>query len=215
MRSKTKRLMEENNRDEKALSPEAQSLLTDLVVYLRGASVSLWQQEQVRRDITRMLLDAQARGESARSVIGEDPKAFCDSVLEELSPLPRPQRAAALVRDGLLAASVLVGLWILLGIVEGLLGAGSWPGLTLRWGQLLSGVGILLTAFWLVQWICRNSFESPEKKGPWLLLFVAFFALLCLGVFLRRPLAVLPLPAALGVLAGLLLAYKLLDSRLD
>ena len=215
MRNKTKRLMEENNRAEKALNPEAQRLLTDLVVYLRGACVGLWEQEQVRRDITRMLLDAQARGESAQSVIGEDPKAFCDSVLEELPSLSRPKRAAALVRDSLLAALILVGLWILFSMVEGLLGAGSWPGLTLRWGQLLSGAGILLTAFWLVQWICRNSFETPEKKGPWLLLFVVFFALLCLGVFLRRPLAVLPLPAALGLLAALFVAYKLLDSRLD
>ena len=47
------------------------------------------------------------------------------------------------------------------------------------------------------------------------MLFVVFFALLCLGVFLRRPLAVLPLPAALGLLAALFVAYKLLDSRLD
>ena len=50
--------MEENNQAEKALSQEGQKLLTDLVVYLRGSRASMWEQEQVRRDITQMLLDA-------------------------------------------------------------------------------------------------------------------------------------------------------------
>ena len=66
MRKQTKLLLEENNRLEEALQPEARSLLTDVVVYLRGSRVSTWEQEQVRRDVTRMLLDAQARGEDAR-----------------------------------------------------------------------------------------------------------------------------------------------------
>ena len=84
MRKQTKLLLEENNRLEEALQPEARSLLTDVVVYLRGSRVSTWEQEQVRRDVTRMLLDAQARGEDAREVIGPDPRAFCDSVIEAL-----------------------------------------------------------------------------------------------------------------------------------
>lgn len=94
MRKQTKLLLEENNRLEEALQPEARSLLTDVVVYLRGSRVSTWKQEQVRRDVTRMLLDAQARGEDAREVIGPDPRAFCDSVIEALPPMP-PCRAPA------------------------------------------------------------------------------------------------------------------------
>ena len=53
MRNKTKQLLEENNQAEKALSQEGQKILTDLVVYLRGSRASVWEQEQVRRDITR------------------------------------------------------------------------------------------------------------------------------------------------------------------
>ncbi len=81
MKNKTKQLLEENNQAEKALSQEGQKLLTDLVVYLRGSRASVWEQEQVRRDITQMLLDAEKRGEKVESVIGPDPKSFCDEVI--------------------------------------------------------------------------------------------------------------------------------------
>ena len=74
MRKKTKLLLEENNRAEEALSEKGQELLTDIVVYLRGSRISTWEQEQVRRDITQMLRDAETRGEQAESVIGPDPK---------------------------------------------------------------------------------------------------------------------------------------------
>ena len=81
MRKKTKLLLEENNQAEAALNEQGKKLLTDIVVYLRGSRITTWEQEQVRRDITQMLLDAQARGEQAEAVIGPDPKEFCDSIL--------------------------------------------------------------------------------------------------------------------------------------
>ena len=64
MRRKTKLLLQENNRAEEALSAKGRELLTDIVVYLRGSRVSTWEQELVRRDITEMLLDAEARADA-------------------------------------------------------------------------------------------------------------------------------------------------------
>ena len=215
MRKKTKLLLEENNRWEEGLSPQGRELLTDLVVYLRGSRVSTLEQEQVRRDITRMLLDAEARGEEAGTVIGPDPKAFCDSVIGALPPMPRWERLLCALRDVLLAAVVLTAIWLVFGTAEGLLGAGSWPELTLTLGQLLSGAGILLTAWGVVFWICRDAFAAGQRKGVWAVLFLVIFALLCLGIFLRQPLAAVPLPGAAALLAALFLVYKLLDARLD
>lgn len=215
MRKRTKLLLEENNQAEKAMNAKSQELLTDIVVYLRGSRISTWEQERVRRDITQMLLDAQARGEQAETVIGPDPKEFCDSIIAELPPLPRWESLLCMFRDGLLAAAVLTALWFGFGILEGLLGAGSWPELTLTIGQLLSGAGILLTACGVVYWICRRSFSAGKKRGPWVLLFLALFAVLCAGVFLRQPVATLPVPAAGCMVIGLFVVYKLLDTRLD
>lgn len=215
MRKKTKLLLEENNRAEEVLSAEGQELLTDIVVYLRGSRVSTWEQEQVRRDIMQMLRDAEARGERAESVIGPDTKEFCDNILAELPPMPRWESLLCTLRDGLLATAILAAIWLGFGVLEGLLGAGSWPALTLTIGQLISGAGILLTACGVVYWICRRPFSIVQKKGPWVVLFLVLFAVLCAGIFLRQPVAVLPVPAAVATVVGLFAVYKLMDLRLD
>lgn len=215
MRRKTKLLLQENNRAEEALSAKGRELLTDIVVYLRGSRVSTWEQELVRRDITEMLLDAEARGDDAAAVIGPDPKEFCDEIIRALPPMPRWESLLCALRDGLLSAAVLMAIWLVSEALKVLLGAGSWPELTLTLGQLLSGAGILLTAFGVVYWICRRSFSVGEKKGPWVLLFLIVFALLCMGIFLRQPVAVLSFPAAACIAAATFLVYKLMDARLD
>ena len=84
MKPATKQLLEENNRRAEDLSPETQQVFTNLVCYLRGTSVPMEQQEQVRQDILNMLLEGEARGQSAREIIGEDDQAFCDAILAEL-----------------------------------------------------------------------------------------------------------------------------------
>ena len=129
--------------------------------------------------------------------------------------MPRWESLLCMLRDGLLAAAILTAIWLGFGVLEGLLGAGSWPKLTLTIGQLISGAGILLTACGMVYWICRRSFSVGQKKGPWLLLFLVLFAVLCAGIFLRQPIATLPVSAAACVAAGLFVVYKLMDLRLD
>lgn len=121
----------------------------------------------------------------------------------------------SIVRDGLLAATVLMMIWTVFGVLEGLLGVGSWPKLTLTMGQLIAGAGILMTASGLVYWICRSSFSVDQKKSHWVILFLILFVLLCLGVFLRQPIAVIPVTAIVVFIVVLFLVYKLLDSRLD
>lgn len=215
MRKKTKLLMEENNRLEKDLSQESVTLLTDMVVYLRGSRISIWEQEQVRRDITQMLLDAEARGDKPEAVIGSDPKSLCDSIIEALPPTSRWESFLSVLRDGLLSVTVLAAIWLGFGILEGLLGVGSWPYLTLTLGQLLAGIGFILIACGIVYWICRSSFSVNQKKGPWVLIFILLFALLCTGFFLRQPVATLPVPLAAFSVTALFIIYKLMDAQLD
>ena len=162
MRKKTKLLLEENNQAEAALNEQGKKLLTDIVVYLRGSRITTWEQEQVRRDITQMLLDAQARGAQAEAVIGPDPKGFCDSILAELPPMPRWESLLCTLRDGLLAAAILTAIWLGFGVLEGLLGAGSWPELKLTVGPLISGAGLRPTPGGLVSWSARPTFSSPR-----------------------------------------------------
>ena len=112
--TRTKQLMRENNAFERALSPEFNQVLTDMVVYLRSAPVSEYNQELVRRDIGRMFLDAQRRGDSPADVIGEDYRQFCDQVLAEVPRLTVRER----VLDGLSTSLVCLGAWGVIWLVN-------------------------------------------------------------------------------------------------
>ena len=108
MNKTTKQLLEENNQREKELSPDNQKVLTDIVAYLRGSSTPILQQEQVRRDITEMLLEGEVRGQSAQTIIGTDYQAFCDEILAELPRRSARQRTIYGLSVVSLSAAVLV-----------------------------------------------------------------------------------------------------------
>ena len=62
MSRRVRKMLKENNELEQQLSDEGRKVLTDIVVYLRGVPVSMYEQEKVRRDITQMLIDGEKRG---------------------------------------------------------------------------------------------------------------------------------------------------------
>ena len=68
MSKRTKELLRENNAwEKKMLSKENQDVMTDIVVYLRSAPISEYEQELVRRDIAMMLAEGQVDGRSAEA----------------------------------------------------------------------------------------------------------------------------------------------------
>ena len=209
MNQRTKSLLQENNQTEKQLSDASQQVLTDIVVYLRTAPISMYRQETVRRDITRMLLDGEARGNDAKSVIGDDYQAFCDNVIAELPPLSVRARALGALRDVLPAAVVLLLIWLVGRLVEYIAGVSVW--------DVLGGVLLLAVASAAVTMICRTAFSTRKRVSALLfaLLFVGLFAALCAGFFLKQPLLTVHFVTALIVPLILFAAYKLLDAKLD
>lgn len=215
MRRKTKKILAENNRLELQLSKGNQKLMTDIVVYLRGSKCGVAEQEMVRRDIIQMIADAERRGETADSVIGPDPKEFCESIIAEL---PRQSAAILLlssIRDILPGAAVLMLIWLVTGAVEALLTDGEWTSVPLTLGQLISGTGILLTACGIVYWICRYSFSVENSRLIWFLLFLVLCVLLSLSFFLKQPSVRIPFWMAACGIAAVCLVYRLMDARLD
>ena len=71
-------------------------------------------------------------------------------IIAELPPMPPWESLLCTLRDGLLAAAILTAIWLGFGVLEGVLGAGSWPELTLTVGQLISGGGRLFAAYKLM-----------------------------------------------------------------
>ncbi len=173
--TRTKQLMRENNAFERALSPEFNQVLTDMVVYLRSAPVSEYNQE----------LDAQRRGDSPADVIGEDYRQFCDQVLAEVPRLTVRER----VLDSLSTSLVCLGAWGVIWLVNrGVRGlflsdgtaAGSWPDIPVTVGDLLVTVLILAAAGYLFHAFSRAAF-SNTYAGLFFKVFLILAALLVVG----------------------------------
>ena len=179
MNKATKQLLEENNRREKDLSPESQKVLTDIVAYLRGSSAPTLRQEQVRRDITDMLLEGEARGQSAQTIIGTDYQAFCDEILAELPKRSMKQRIVYALSTVSLSAAVLLSIRLVFFLVEAPFQNRAFtPWFPMTLGQLLGGIMLISYSYSLVEHICRNSFED---RKPSRLQVISFFV--CIGLF--------------------------------
>ena len=202
--TRTKQLMRENNAFERALSPEFNQVLTDMVVYLRSAPVSEYNQELVRRDIGRMFLDAQRRGDSPADVIGEDYRQFCDQVLAEVPRLTVRER----VLDGLSTSLVCLGVWGVIWLFNrGLLAVvrGGWPDIPVTVGDLLATVLILAAAGYLFHAFSRAAF-SNSYTGLFFKVFLILAALLVVSLVFDSPLGYLHFGI---VLAGVALCFVL------
>lgn len=202
--TRTKQLMRENNVFERALSQEFNQVLTDMVVYLRSAPVSEYNQELVRRDIGRMFLDAQRRGDSPADVIGEDYRQFCDQVLAEVPRLTVRER----VLDGLSTSLVCLGVWGVIWLFNrGLLAVvrGGWPDIPVTVGDLLATVLILVAAGYLFHAFSRAAF-SNSYTGLFFKVFLILAALLLVGWVFDSRLGYLHFGI---VLAGIVLCFVL------
>lgn len=82
MTNAIEKLRKENNERDKQLTRENGLLMTDMVVYLRCSNLCDYDIEMIRRDLFGMIFEAQLKNESARQVIGESYKSFCDEIME-------------------------------------------------------------------------------------------------------------------------------------
>lgn len=215
MSKRTKELLRENNAwEKKMLSKENQDVMTDIVVYLRSAPISEYEQELVRRDIAMMLAEGQVDGRSAEAVLGDDMQAFCDEVIAAMPKLKRGDHVLASIHDLLLGVLVLLAIWVADGVIASLAGTPTLPYLPLTLGDALAGVLILAGAVALFHMISKGSFRMDNK-----LLYVVIFAVIFVSVILSRwltqVLVDVHLVAALAIGVAVYLVYKLLERRID
>ncbi|MBQ9853088.1 MAG: DUF1048 domain-containing protein [Ruminiclostridium sp.] len=203
MKSETKRLLKENNEREKLLSKESQKAMTDIVVYLRGCDLSQYHQEEVRRDIQEMVLEAEGRGEDMMTVIGEDYKTFCDEIVSAFPPRSKKEKFLEQLDILLSALGILLVIWLAKSLVIGLSAGEKVWYLSLTAGSLISWAVILVVAEALVWWVTRTAFDQPkeESKGKsfvkvWVIAFLVLSAIFLPSVFLTSPAVEICLPIA-------------------
>lgn len=222
MSKRTKLLRKENNELEKQIQNDNnKSVLTDIVVYIRLANISPYDQETVRRDIWEMIVDGEKRGKAAKEIIGDDYKSFCDHVIAEIPRLSRKDYLLSLVRDVLLSVNVLLVIWMIFNLFE-LGGNHTFPYFTITAGNIICAILIVISAFGVFHTISKNAFYLGNSNSGktflsvfFLLLFTLMLVCICVNVWIQYPLFRIHALAAAGGIAALFILYKILDRKLD
>ena len=217
MSRRVKEMLKENNELEQQLSDEGRKVLTDIVVYLRGVPVSMYEQEKVRRDIIQMLIDGEKRGTSAREVIGEDYREFCDSIVAEIPHMSRKEKVLVFIRDTLPALIVLLVIWCagrLAEVLAGVLPSFNCP-VTLR--NLVGGILLLAGAEGLITLLTKYAFESSRSfDRKWgAVLVIVFIAAVCANYLITYKVFRIHLGLAVVLTLEIFVAYRILDSNVD
>ena len=217
MSRRVKDLLKENNRMNDLLSEEGQHVLTDIIVYLRGMPITMYQQEMIRSDVTRMLIDGEQRGSSANDVIGPDYREFCDNIVKELPPLSVKEKILGHIRDLLPAMIVLLVIWTFgssVRIAAGIFRTFYCP---VTAGDLLSGLLIIFAAERLINYLCRHSFQDTHSWdiGFGVLIAVTLVLSLIVKMILTFKLFYIHLALAALIILVLFLIYKIVDKYTD
>ncbi len=207
-------LRDENNELEKQLDDKTNDILTDIVVYIRSANISDIDQENVRRDITQMLIDARGRGENADDVIGGDYKAFCDAIIAEIPKMSTKKRVMTAIRDTLPALGLLIGIWVVFSVAEQIINGETWYVTPVSVTDILGGAAMLILATLIVVYITKNSFNAKPAALVCLILLITA-VVLCAALLLPNRIIFSPNIAADAALVIVIFAaHKIIDNKL-
>lgn len=214
MNKLTRKLRDENNELEKQLSEEANAVLTDIVVYIRCANISEFNQERVRRDIDEMLLEGERRGQSVDDIIGGDYKTFCDSVISEVPQLTAAQKTMTVVSYAVMAIGIMLAIWTVFAPIRGLTQGGVWYMVNIGTVDIIEGVAVIAASFYIVDYICKNSFK-PKKTLFFVGLAVIIVAFAAALVFIPKvTLLKMHIGVSVLVLAVLAAVYFIFNAKL-
>lgn len=213
MNKKTKELLEKNHALEKQLSPQAAAVMTDLIVYIRGANISDYHQESVRYDLLQMIIDGEIRGDTIDDIIGEDVQSFCDEVLSEVPQLSTKERILSTVSLCCLCLSVLCFIWLIYMGINVIKGNVTLPYLPLTNGQLLSAFLINAVAISLYHYVTKTSFDhnALTNKALYIVFFLFMLAAILLNTFMTTTLLSLHIIVIPIMILVLFILYRVID----
>ena len=180
MKKETKQLLKKNNENEKNILEENDEIYTNMIVYLRGANISEYNQEKVREDLIAMILDGQERGDDIQKVIGENYKEICDEIIAEI-----PKKT---VKENVMYALMLTLdiVWIvgIISVIKTLIImlAKNSKDMTFVFslGDLISWGMIVFVAYLVVYYICSTTFREKERETNKVLSFIIIWLVCCI-----------------------------------
>ncbi|MFD2627221.1 DUF1129 family protein [Oceanobacillus kapialis] len=171
-------IIELNNEKRARLTEHNLKYYEDMLLYIRlNGNKSEQQTEEVLLEMLEHLLQAQEEGKTAEEVFGDDPKAYCKEVIQEIPKEDRKSQISLIVMVVLQFLGMFVG-------VAGLLGTALYYffdlGSNVTTISVGSGIAILLIDLTLLggfiiavlKWLKSSTFSEKQPKK-----WVEFFQL--------------------------------------
>ena len=153
MSKRFRKLRRENKRALEPLSTASTVLIANITDYIRSAPVRPFDQELARRDMIRMLADAEARGEPPEAAIGADYRLMCDEIISAFPPPSGRYQLLALLRDVAFALAVLL-------LTPALRAFDGWPVLTVDTGLVSFTAALFFVLLSIIVLLYRRPYVS-------------------------------------------------------
>jgi len=179
-------MVKKNFENSKMLNKENDEVYTDIVCYLRVSLLEDVKTEEIISDILDMFLRSQEEGKAIEEIIGDDYKAFCDSIIESVEPkkfsLARLKESVFIIVD---CFFILLTIDLVLNYLPKVIKYKILSNYAFSVSFFINSVIIIILAVGIVNYIGRNSFSLTKNKPSkvtyfliWLGFVVTFSAII-------------------------------------
>lgn len=198
-------MMETNNKMDDLITKENEETYTNLILYLRGSNLDEKDQESIRSDLIRMILDAQERGDDLHKVIPQDSKDFMDAIIESFDEKSQQKQWMDNVVLSTIGLSILFGITLIKGFLQNIIsGQGLKSTIPITLGDILSIILIVFMSFFIINRLTRNPFKNNSEKF-WLMVVIMMVLMFVLVVLL--PIILKPVVFSINIFVGIFLAF--------
>lgn len=214
MNKQTEMLRNENNQACEQLNEVNDQIYTDICVYIRSFSCSDYQQEVLRSDILRMMLDGQKRGASMQDVIGDDYQAFCDQIYAEIPKMSKSTQWLSTLGTLCYCMALLLGIWLVFGVVDNVTAQTAITKVAVTSGDLVSFILILIIAFTLVNHLSKHAFTISNKKTM-LVFALCAILIIVVNVMMREVLFQASIYIGLAIVILCYILHRVIERCID
>ncbi|MEG2017606.1 MAG: hypothetical protein RR844_04530 [Clostridium sp.] len=218
MNKKCKELLKSNIKREKEIHENNAKIYSNMIVYLRSADMSQYNQELVREDLIDMIVEGQNRGDDINKVIGTNYKEVCDDIMEAVPRKTKREKLAGSLELSLSALWILGIIYIGTVILENLITKSDRWVFTLYLGDIVNMGIIVLAANLVVYYLSKNAFKNNEKSSfllVWLMVMSIIGVTLLVSNVLSYSVINISITMALAVVAVVFVLEKLVSAYLS
>lgn len=186
MANQLEKLRKENNLLDKQLSKENNTIMIDMVCYLRSSDLCDYDIEIIRKELTGMALEAQLRNEKFSDAVGDDYKALCDELMKNGRQKTLNEKALEILYVLVFGVGTLYLVEILFSsTIINIVKFGQFT-MPITSGFLVSTFIAVVMAFSVYNYFTKNSFELSNHNRKTQIKFIIAFTVVWTAVLLIR-----------------------------